>query len=173
MALTLYNMYKLLSWQCVIFFGNYTQCTFVFVIPDHNSACNGSMAGSSLAVLSHKVWHLEQSSNGHQTSVQAIQNTEEHQLGWGETALWHPGASLTHHLWAFDSNLVTFPWQIIIWSSHNFGHGMTAELSCHVQNCGLIGSLDQVQKEYWEHFELWAYKLFVRCVPYKDVVLPV
>ena len=29
-------------------------------------------------------------------------------------------------------------WKIHIKSGHNFAHGMTAELSCHVQNYGLI-----------------------------------
>ena len=32
--------------------------------------------------------------------------------------------------------------KIIIQSSHNFAHAMTAELSWHVQNCNLIGSLE-------------------------------
>ena len=33
-------------------------------------------------------------------------------------------------------------WKLFDGSGHNFAHAMTAELSWHVQDCGLIGSLE-------------------------------
>ena len=70
------------------------------------------------------------------------------ELRWSRTNS-SPIQSLRNHftkgLWAHNSNLVkiyALTWKIIIQSGHNFTHFMTAELSWHVQNYDLIGSLE-------------------------------
>ena len=55
-----------------------------------------------------------------------------------------PGTHFSNGLWVHDWNLkFQFPliFILMIQSSHNFAHVMTAELSWHVQNCALIWSL--------------------------------
>ena len=55
------------------------------------------------------------------------------------------GVSFTKGLWACDWKLMEIMLDLIlilmIQSTDNFAHVMTAELSWHVQNCQLIGSL--------------------------------
>ena len=55
------------------------------------------------------------------------------------------GTCFTKFLWGHDPNFVksqvNLSWKIIIQSSHNFAHVTTAQLSWHVQNYDLIGSL--------------------------------
>ena len=52
-----------------------------------------------------------------------------------------PGSLCTKSLWAHNSNLVpicaAITLEIMIRSGHNFAHVTTAQLSWHVQNCGL------------------------------------
>ena len=55
------------------------------------------------------------------------------------------GTHFINNLWAYYWNLpkknlnkISIP---MIWSGHNFAHAMTAQLSWHVQNYDLIGSL--------------------------------
>ena len=53
--------------------------------------------------------------------------------------------------------------KILIQSDHNFAHATTAELSWHVQNYDLIGSLqcklDQIKN--FQRFQQQAHKLFI------------
>ena len=57
-----------------------------------------------------------------------------------------PGTHLPEHSRFYNPNLanmfVALTWQIMIQAGHNFAHAMTAELSWHVQNFDLIGSLE-------------------------------
>ena len=48
------------------------------------------------------------------------------------------------------SQLWCLLWKIMIQSGHNYAHAMTAELSWHVQNCDLLGSIElkSEQKEF-------------------------
>ena len=45
------------------------------------------------------------------------------------------------HNWNLAKNFVIIILIIMLQSSHNFAHAMTAQLSWHVQNCDMIGSL--------------------------------
>ena len=56
-----------------------------------------------------------------------------------------PRTYFTHRLWTQSKsyqNMSVLARKMTIWSDHNFAHAMTAQLSWHVQNCELIGSLD-------------------------------
>ena len=59
---------------------------------------------------------------------------------------------------------VALAWKIIIISCHNFAHDTTAQLSCHVQNCDMIGLIDfNIDvNEFSRDFKQWAHKLFVK-----------
>ena len=61
-------------------------------------------------------------------------------------SLWHTGINFTKTVWAHDPSFAqihfAFTWMIIIRSGHNFVYAMTAQLSWHMQNCDLIGSLE-------------------------------
>ena len=50
-----------------------------------------------------------------------------------------------------------------IGSSYNFAHYMTAQLSGHLHICDSCGTL--FSKLWHNEFELWAHRLFVKCVP--------
>ena len=58
---------------------------------------------------------------------------------------WDPTTHFTNNSWAQNPNLakihIALIWKIIIQSSHNFAHAMTAQLSWHVQNYDLTGPL--------------------------------
>ena len=67
-----------------------------------------------------------------------------------------PDTRLTHRLWVYNPHLAkiydVISWNImitIITSGHNFAHVMTAQLSWHVQSCGLIWSLKSYLKHGW------------------------
>ena len=70
--------------------------------------------------------------------------------GW-DRGTRHP--SHTERLWMYNPNLAkiydVICWKIMITSSHNFAHVMTAELSWLVQNCGLMYSLKSYLKQIW------------------------
>ena len=54
---------------------------------------------------------------------------------------------------------------LLIRSSHNFAHVMTAQLSWYVQNYDLIGSLYYAKTTFFfTRFGLWAHKPFVKWV---------
>ena len=59
---------------------------------------------------------------------------------------WSPGAHYTENLWTCFPNLVkkksAFPLKTTIQSGHKFAHATTAQLSWHVQSCGVIRSLE-------------------------------
>ena len=94
-----------------------------------------------------------------------------------------PGTHLTEHLRFHNPNLanmfVALTWQIMIQSSHNFAHAMTAELSWHVQNFDLIGSLEwnfeQTKLSQGNDYELinslWNKPLITPC-PHHKVTIP-
>ena len=57
---------------------------------------------------------------------------------------------------------VTFMWIIMVQSSHNFAHAMTAQLSWHVQTCDMIGSIQLKLKQY-EFSQDFNFKLKPPC----------
>ena len=82
--------------------------------------------------------------------------------GYGEVVQFVILSHFTNHSWAHwnivqnfsSSSSKFFPLRLIIMilPGHNFAHVKTAELSWHVQNCGLIGWLFFMQQQ---HLYLW------------------
>ena len=74
-----------------------------------------------------------------------------------------------------ELTMITFSWQrlffiiilfLVMKSGHNFAHVTTVQLSWHVQNCDLIGSLlfKYLATCIFARFVLWVHKLFVKWV---------
>ena len=80
---------------------------------------------------------------------------------------WSLGSHFINSLWAHNWNLVRIITDLILMavipSGRNVAHAMTAELSWHVQNCGLIGWLFfMLEQNMLMMFGSWARKLFVK-----------
>ena len=84
-----------------------------------------------------------------------------------------PKNCFTHDLWVHIADLVKVcvaqkfcVKKVRIRSGHYFAHAMTAQLSWHVQNCDLIGSLESELElmHYSTRFQLLTHKLFVKWV---------
>ena len=86
------------------------------------------------------------------------------------------GTHFTNGVWAQKWNLVKIYFTLLlilsIQSGHNFAHVMTAELSCHVQSCDLIGPVFFTSnKDIFIWRELWIHNLLVKCYPGHQQVL--
>ena len=79
----------------------------------------------------------------------------------------------------FLETCIALLWNMMTQSGHNFAHVMTAQLSWHVQNCDLIGSM-QTKLKYklnkkkfrkisvmssWSVCEMWG--SYIACLPYQ------
>ena len=90
--------------------------------------------------------------------------------------VWHPitdrqpDPHLTNNFWAHNPNLakicVALTWKMIIQSGQNLAYGTTTELSCHMQNSNLNGSLESYQskKNFHENSDMSSYT-FLKWIP--------